>query len=389
MARYLAILFPLVALSIGLTSRLEPWAPLPAQAAASIPAAPAPASSLACPEPGKDSCGASFAAPALVFQQPVPPKQKDPPKPPTAKLPESISVGIGVAVKLESEFAGKSRWTLRDPAPQVQLLASDGGKSVIFCSPVGGQYVVICVGDGDGQEARCVVFVGGPAPPDPKPPGPDPLPGAPFVKLPEIVKATRGYVKLRPITNADMLIWVMLDDRADLDVSESTKTATFITFEKAGKFIVAVWAWKAGKEPPSEPVRCIIIIGDPGPDPKPPDPKPPGPDPDDPLFVKLKGAWSAETAADKLKIKSLAALYRQSVTTAAKPDILTCKALLDIMHAARLTLVGEALPAVRKVLTVEMDRLLPTSISAPLDGPTRDLCGKTFARIAALLEVLQ
>ena len=214
----------------------------------------------------------------------VAPQFPDPvqPKPPTAKLPESLGVGVGVAVKLESEFAGKSRWMLRDKDPQVQLIASDGGKSVIFCSSAPGEHVVVCVGEVEGQEARCCITVG--AGPGPKPPGPKPAGPDPYVKLPEMVQASGVMLVLRAETNGDAVWWI-LPDVAGItlfppDLLKDTKAVVLIIAgAPAGKY--PVYAYTALGNKSHAAAKCLIMVGE-GPDPKPPDPKPPDPKPPDP-----------------------------------------------------------------------------------------------------------
>lgn len=130
-------------------------------------------------------------------------------------------------------------------------------------------------------------------------------------------------------------------------------------------------------------------IPPPNPDPPKPDPPKPPPVPVDPLADALAKAWALESASDKTHVKDLAALYRQSVQLAAAPTITTAGQLHDVMKAARVALVGEALPGVRAVITGELNRTLPTAVSAPLDAATRKLCGDTFLRVATALEGLK
>jgi hypothetical protein len=93
---------------------------------------------------------------------------------PAVTLPAEVSAQPGRIVRLRAETAGKLvRWTLA--SDDADLVPFPDGKVALFSSPKPGRYLVLAwtaAGDVPSEAARCVVVVGGPAPP----PGPaDPL----------------------------------------------------------------------------------------------------------------------------------------------------------------------------------------------------------------------
>jgi hypothetical protein len=98
------------------------------------------------------------------------------PVPPIA-LPAEVKARPGRIVKIDADTPGKVvRWVLpSDDADLIPLTAD--GKTVLFCSPTAGRFVVFAwtaVGDVPSDAARCVVIVGDPPPPTPPTPT-DPL----------------------------------------------------------------------------------------------------------------------------------------------------------------------------------------------------------------------
>ncbi len=93
---------------------------------------------------------------------------------PAVVLPAEVAAQPGRLVRLEARTAGKVvRWALA--SDDADLVPFPDGKVALFTSPRPGRYLVLAwtaAGDVPSEAARCVVVVGGPAPP----PGPaDPL----------------------------------------------------------------------------------------------------------------------------------------------------------------------------------------------------------------------
>lgn len=125
------------------------------------------------------------------------------------------------------------------------------------------------------------------------------------------------------------------------------------------------------------------------PDPKPPDPKPPDVEPTDLIWPSLKAAWLADPSPTKAADKDrLAGLFAQSAIKANDPTITKALQLKNIVRDARISLMGERLPDVRKVINDESQRILPTAVDADLNATNRDLYAKNFNRFADLLRRL-
>lgn len=118
--------------------------------------------------------------------------------------------------------------------------------------------------------------------------------------------------------------------------------------------------------------------------PRPP-PIPPTPIPTDPFAAALQAAFDKETPADKAKRGDLAALYSEAAKPSGmvyNPANTTAGGLHVAFKAARVALVGEALPAVRKIIQNELDATLPTLTAAPLDATTRDKIAAKFNQVS-------
>jgi hypothetical protein len=138
-----------------------------------------------------------------------------------------------------------------------------------------------------------------------------------------------------------------------------------------------------GPVPPVPPVPPA-----PQPNPKPPDVPPTPAPPVDPLKVKLKAAFDAETATAKRdQAKDLAALYRQAAKLAADATVVTSGDLLGRVRDAAKSLVGaDSLKGLRSAAGAELGLLLPTD--ADLTADQRAAVAKLFGRLADALEEL-
>lgn len=124
--------------------------------------------------------------------------------------------------------------------------------------------------------------------------------------------------------------------------------------------------------------------------PPPPGPDPPKPDPETPLARSLKAAWAAESAPDPRHLASLAALYRQAVTTAGDAGLKTAGDLYRVLREASVTLLpAAALPRVRTAIADYLKANLPTAAEATLDAATRQRAAAAFGAIADSLGAIQ
>lgn len=125
-------------------------------------------------------------------------------------------------------------------------------------------------------------------------------------------------------------------------------------------------------------------------DPKPVPPNPKPPEPTDPLKVKLKAAFDADSEQlDKRRehAKDLAALYRQAAKLASDNAVSTAGELLDRVRAAAGMLVGaDALKECRRVVAGELGKVFPTD--GDLTAEQRTAAAELFTKLAAILEGL-
>lgn len=158
-------------------------------------------------------------------------------------------------------------------------------------------------------------------------------------------------------------------------------------------FIQKITAGAGAPTPPPVPVPTPPV-----PVPPVPVPVPPVPVPTDPFTKAIQDAWTKESTADKAMISNLTGLYSQAIIMAddttytlvkAQNDADLAKSLFDVMHATRLSLVKDCLPNVRAVITIELNKTLPTVVGAPLDAATRITAKTEFSKIATALGGLQ
>ena len=221
-------------------------------------------------------------------------------------------------------------------------------------------------------------------------PAPDPKPVAPRIKLPpDPIQTKAGELgKLRCDTTGKCVRWVALTPGLSLDPIDNGRVLYYTGLP--GRYTLLCYT--AAGDVPSDPARCVIVIGDapaPGPGPQPgpgPGPAPPA----DPLKARLKAAYDTDPLViDKRReqAKDLAALYRQAAKLAADPTVATSGDLLQRVKAAAGTLVGaDSLKAVRTVAGVELAAVLPTD--AALADDQRSAAAALFAKLAATLDEL-
>jgi hypothetical protein len=210
-------------------------------------------------------------------------------------------------------------------------------------------------------------------------------PATPTLKMPAEVKAQPSTIsELRADTNGKTVVWVVLTPGLSVRPVDGGRTLLFTG--PAGRYECI--AYTALGDVPSDPARCVIVIGDvppnPGPNPKPPDPPP------DVLRTKLKAAFTADGATPEAKreqVKDLAALYRAAAKLAEDSSVPTSGELLRRVRDAAGTLIGpDALKEVRRVVGGELATLLPTD--AALSDAQRTTTAALFRKFAAILEEL-
>jgi hypothetical protein len=214
------------------------------------------------------------------------------------------------------------------------------------------------------------------------PPAPVPVPTEPSADNPIILPDTFSAAVGRrddlqaKVFKGTSLTWIV--DPADNDAlqtkPDSSTSLVIVPRDKGIYYIGAID--KGGKM--TAPAWCRVTTGDV------PPPIPP-PVPTDPFTVTLQTAANLDTAADRTKIPQLAALYRQSVNTVNDKSITTAKQLLDTMHGAAQSLIGDSLPNLRKALATELNATMPTQSTAVLDDATRAKAAAEFTKISTAL----
>jgi hypothetical protein len=211
-------------------------------------------------------------------------------------------------------------------------------------------------------------------------------PDAVTLKVPAEVKALPATItEVRAETTGKVVKWVALTP--GLSVRPIDDGRVLLVSGPTGRY--ELLAYTASGDVPSDPARCVVVIGEP-PEPKPPKPPDPKPPPPDPLRAKLKAAFDSDAAPPELKrehAKDLAALYRAAARLAEDTAVATSGELLTRVRNAARTLIGpDALKDVRRVVGDELSALLPTD--SPLTDSRRTSVATLFKRFAAILEEL-
>jgi len=125
------------------------------------------------------------------------------------------------------------------------------------------------------------------------------------------------------------------------------------------------------------------------PDPvKPVDPvKPPVPVPVDAFTTKILAAYAKETAPNKAALAAaFAQVYRTKSTEAATTNAARFIDFMLLLEAARSAADGGALSEIRTAISVELNTLLPTTVTTALDAAGKSLLSTQMARVAVALE---
>lgn len=204
------------------------------------------------------------------------------------------------------------------------------------------------------------------------------------VKLPAEVKGDVGaFVRVPAETVEKEVRWYSPDAGLavfPVELLKDSKTAV-VTATKAGRYRMV--AWTAKGDVPSLPAECVVVIGN---APVPPGPGPDPPLPTDPLTVAIRAALATEPSPEKIAfVSKLADLYTSAAQQVKTTDKTKASEFHAAMKAARIALIGEAVPLVRAEVTKYLDGKLPTTVDAPLDAPTKELCAKEFMNVATAL----
>lgn len=216
--------------------------------------------------------------------------------------------------------------------------------------------------------------------------------GADVITVPEKVAGNAGdFITVKATLDASaksgVVKWVVIDKGIRLFPSEllkSTQTAIVIGSAPGQYRLLAYTATDAG---PSDPVICIVMVGQ---GPIPPGPNPPTPT--DPLYGKLKAAFDIDpdTTNRIENTNKLAAVYRVASTGLANDPALTT---YGVIHERLATLVAsqlvpEHLRGVRRAIADELNATLGVTPTTAMDAALRKKVSEQFARVATMLDAL-
>ena len=156
-----------------------------------------------------------------------------------------------------------------------------------------------------------------------------------------------------------------------------TVKALVIDFEKKTKERGRVVVKFAGDVVPPKPVDPV--------NPTPIDPKPPAPV--DAFTTKILAAYAKEQAPNKAAlVKGFAAAYREKATEAKTTTTARFIDFMLLLEASRAAVDSGVLTEIRLAISAELNTLLPTTVTTPLDDAGRQLLATQMARVATALE---
>lgn len=118
---------------------------------------------------------------------------------------------------------------------------------------------------------------------------------------------------------------------------------TLIAVGKPGRYRVI--AWTAGKDGPSDAAETLVVIKG-----KDDNVNPPDVEPSDPVYKKLREAYTNESAVNKkVQIVKLATAYRDTAKSIAKGDPITAGDVFRTAQSFRTAAIGGDLTLVREV----------------------------------------
>ncbi len=196
----------------------------------------------------------------------------------------------------------------------------------------------------------------------------------PMLKVPAEIKAAPATIsEVKADTTGKIVVWVVLTPGLSVRPIDGGRVLLFSG--PIGRY--ECLAYTAKGDVPSDPARCVIVIGAPGPEP-----------PADPLRAKLKVAFDADSAPPAQKreqARDLASLYREAAKLAEDSTVATSGELLRRVRDAAGMLVGpDALKDARRVVGGELAALLPTD--ALLSGAQRTITATLFRGLADIFD---
>jgi hypothetical protein len=197
----------------------------------------------------------------------------------------------------------------------------------------------------------------------------------PALTVPAEVSAAPAVItEIRAETTGKRVVWVPLTP--GLSVRAIDNGRVLLVSGAPGRY--ELLAYTALADVPSEPARCIVLIG-----------KPPLPELPDALAEKVRAALDGDAERDTSKkrklARQLAVLYRELAREAQDAALTSPKEFRQVARDAAARMIGpDALAGVRKEVAAELAALLPTD--APFSEAQRAAVAKLFDRLAAILD---
>lgn len=190
----------------------------------------------------------------------------------------------------------------------------------------------------------------------------------------EVTAAPAVITEIRAETTGKQVRWVPLTPGLSVRAIDNGR----VLLVSGGPGRYELLAYTALADVPSEPARCVVLIG-----------KPPAPEPPDALAEKVRAALAADPERDASKkaraAKQLAVLYRELAREAQDAALTSPAEFRRVARDAAARMIGpDALAGVRKEVAAELAALLPTD--APFTDTQRAAVAKLFERLAAALD---
>lgn len=183
--------------------------------------------------------------------------------------------------------------------------------------------------------------------------------------------------KLMALESKPPASWVLVDDLVGELRQHGDGGSAYFTAPTGRYRVLVVSAM-------GPPARLLLVIGE-SPAPTPPRPNPDPPRPVSPLVGELRAAYLKD-GGKPAEMGALAALYRLMVVEAVKPEYATPAALNGIYLAARDSMLGNSLPAVRRRLGSELLAVIPPDPESPLTAEIRTRLAATYSILATAVE---
>lgn len=198
---------------------------------------------------------------------------------------------------------------------------------------------------------------------------------APSIKLPADVKVPAGkFGELKADTAGKNVKWVALTPGLDLRSCDGGKTLLFTGAPGTYELL----AYTAAGDVPSDPARCVVVIGS-------PEPLPPKPD----TRLRDKYAEALKLDQGEKPVLQLAFVYEEAARVAGDATVTTTKELLARVRDVTTGLLGaDALFNLRVAVSEELLAVIGMTSDEPITDAQRKRAAELWRQTAAILKEL-